>query len=633
MLAHSRLLALLASVLLPIAAASADPARLAQLVDYVGVDYPEAVQNGEVVSDLEYAEMQEFSALIQQEIAALPAGPSRDALQPLARELEEAIAAKADPPVVARLAGEMGSILLTSTSVTAAPAQTPDLAAAPELYAMWCAHCHGETGAGDGPAGQGLEPAPTDFTDPARARDRSLYGLYNTITLGVEGTGMTPFPQLTAEQRWALAFYVGGMHVDAETRARGEQAYRERQNGLLPSLRDVTTSRLSEVAARQGEPEASLLAWLRLHPDALAQARRDPLSVAMDGVRRSVEAYAAGDTAAAADLAVDAYLEGFELAEAALNTTRPDLVIDVENAMTALRTAIRRGEPVDQVRIAGERALSLLQDARDLRSEESLSPGVAFTSALVILLREGLEAILVIGAMAAFLGQTGRRDALRWLHGGWLAALGVGVLTWAVSNYLIEISGATRELTEGITALIAAAVLFYVGFWMHSKLNARRWQTFIQSSVRAALNRRSLWAIAGIAFIAAYREVFETVLFFQALWVQSSAPSVSRAIVAGFVVAAVSIVAIAWLVFRLGVRLPLRQFFGVSAAIMIALAVIFVGKGVAALQEAGTLPIDRVTFPRIDVLGIYPSWQTLLAQAIVLAVALALVFRNTRATT
>ena len=612
------------------AASWADSARLAQLVDYVGVDYPEAVQDGEVVSDLEYAEMQEFSSLIQEEVDALPAGPARDRLLPLSQELAAAIAGKVDVATVAGITGEMSGILLNSTTLAAAPAQIPELAAGRELYAAHCAACHGDAGAGDGPAGEALEPKPTDFLDAARARERSLYGLYNTITLGVDGTGMLAFPQLSAQERWTLAFYVGGLHVESDTLVLGEQEYGERRASELPSLRELTTARPADVAARRGDAEATLHAWLRRNPSALSAARPDPLNVAMAGVRRSVEAYAGGDAATASDAAVDAYLEGFELAEAALGTTHPDLVIEVENAMTALRSAIRRGAPADDVRIAGERVLALLQEARESRTEESLSPGVAFTSALVILLREGLEAILVIGAMAAFLAQTGRRDALRWLHGGWLAALGVGVLTWAASNYFIEISGATRELTEGITALVAAGVLFYVGFWMHSKLNARRWQEFIQSSVRAALNRRSLWALAGIAFVAAYREVFETVLFFQALWVQSTAPDASRAVLGGFAAGAVLIVGIAWVIFRFGVRLPLKEFFGVSAAVMIGLAVIFTGKGVAALQEAGKLPIDPVDFPRIDVLGIYPNWEAIAAQLLVLVAALALVVRNAR---
>src|SRR5690606_27004764 len=158
--------------------------------------------------------------------------------------------------------------------------------------------------------------------------------------------------------------------------------------------------------------------------------------------------------------------------------------------MTRLRLAIRNRVPEADVRAAADNALALLQEARDSQTGESLSPSVAFISALVILLREGLEAILVLGAIAAFLGKTGRKDAMRWLHGGWVAALGVGVLTWVVSNYFITISGATREVTEGVTALVAAGVLFYVGFWMHSKLNARRWQGFIQHSAQQALDHQ-----------------------------------------------------------------------------------------------------------------------------------------------
>lgn len=609
----------------------ADPARLAQLVDYVGVDYAVAVKDGKIINELEYAEMQEFARLIEDQARNLPQGKTREALQPLATELRTAVDAKVEPSRIADIADRMTGILLRSPTLVSAPTTPPDLDTARTTYARQCASCHGAGGQGDGPAVHAaMEPPPTDFTETERARARSLYGLFNTITLGVEGTAMPSFEQLPPEQRWALAFYVGSLHVDAEARRAGKRVFAATPATELPDLRAISTATLASVADEQGNTVASLHAWLRANPQALADARPDPLAVAASGIHRSLSLYSEGKGAAAHDAAVDAYLEGFELAEAALSTTRPALVRQVETAMTGLRQAIRNRLPEADVRAAGHDVLRLLQTARDSRTGESLSPWVAFVSALIILLREGVEAILVLGAMAAFLNKTGRRDGLPWLHGGWIAALAVGMLTWMVSNYFMAISGATREITEGITALIAAAVLFYVGFWMHSKLNARRWQDFIQHSIRRALDYRGLWALAGIAFIAAYREVFETVLFFQALWAQVTVPAAESAMLGGAGLGAIAIVGVAWAIFRFGVRLPLRQFFGATAAMMIALAVIFAGKGVAALQEAGRLPLDPVTFPRIELLGIYPTLQSLGVQLVVLSAALALLVYNSR---
>lgn len=611
--------------LIPALSARADPDRLAQLVDYVGVDYAAAVADGDIVDAFEYQEMQEFAGLIGEQVRALAPGEPRQRLLPLATELQAAILAKAAPAEVAAIAGRMTDILLASGLLAGAPNAVPDLAGAEQLYQQQCAGCHGATGRGDGPAAHAaMEPTPTDFTDGERARARSLYGLFNTITLGVDGTAMLSFRHLSDAERWALAFYVGGLYADADSLRAGEQAFDATPASQLPTLRELTTTTPAALAAEDALA-ADLHAWLRRNPAALGGAREDPLLLAMDGVRRSLDLYAQGSAAAAHAAAVDAYLEGFELAEAALRTTHPKLVREVESAMTGLRLALRNHRPADEVHAAGDEALRLLQAARETQTGASLSPGVSFISALVILLREGLEAILVLGAIAAFLSKTKRRDALAWLHGGWIAALGAGMLTWAVSTYFISISGATRELTEGLTALTASAVLFYVGFWMHGKLTAQRWQHFIRDSVQKVLDSRALWGVAGIAFIAVYREVFETVLFFQALGAQITASAAESAMLAGAVTGAVVLVGLSWAIFRFGVRLPLRQFFGATAVVMITLSVIFAGKGVAALQEAGKLPLDPIAFPRVELLGIYPTLQSLGIQLAVLVAAVALI--------
>src|SRR5690606_30873871 len=135
----------------------------------------------------------------------------------------------------------------------------------------------------------------TDFTDIERARARSLYGLFNTISLGVEGTAMPAFEHLSREQRWALAFFVGSLHVDERTRQDGARALAAQGSAALPPLRELTTQTLAGIAQAQGEDAATVHAWLRVQPRAYAELAADPLAIAMAGVRRSVELYASGD--------------------------------------------------------------------------------------------------------------------------------------------------------------------------------------------------------------------------------------------------------------------------------------------------------------------------------------------------
>jgi len=623
-----RPLLLICLSLLPWIAARADVQQALQLIDYVGVDYRGAVADGQVANAGEYEEMRDFVAGIGAELDRLPANRQRAAIVQKGHELAELVERKAAASEVATLTSQLRLALVDAYAVGVVPRQVPDLELGHRLFSDNCAVCHGAEGRGDGPSARGLEPHPTNLTDPSRYRQRTLFGLFNTITRGVPDTAMRAFSNLSDRERWSLAFYVGQLAASAADVQRGETLFHAAKAGKLDSLQALTVTTPGDAEKDAGADGAALMAYLRVHPEQLFSSQ-SPLSFTRTRLADSLTAYRAGDRDRAYQLAVEGYLEGFELVEQGLDAVDGDLRRTVENAMTGLRNAIRAGAPVDQVAAAIDHVDALLDTAADRLQGVALSGGAAFGSAFFILVREGLEALLVVAALAAFLAKTGRRDGMRYLHAGWIGALGLGFVTWLVSISLIAISGASREITEGVASLLSACVLFYVGFWLHDKTHAAQWQRFIRGNVEKALNSGTLWGIAGLSFVAVYREVFETILFYQALWVQTDASGRGLAL-GGLAAGALALVVMAWLLIRYSMRLPLRQFFAASGIFMFVLAVVFAGKGVAAMQEAGYLPVSPVHFPRIDLLGVYPNLQGLLVQLVMLALGLYLFFGMSR---
>lgn len=211
-------------------AQAASQTALVQLVEYVGADYINAVQDGAIVSDEEYVEMEEFSRLLHEGIGQLDDVEGRDTLLEQAAALQQAVADKAPEAEVKALAQSIRGTLVDVYGIPVMPKAAPDMARAAEVYQSTCALCHGPDGRGDGPAGAALEPAPTDFHELARYEGRSLLGLYTTITGGVEGTGMAAYEETLSEaDRWALAFYVGSMAVTPDMAASGKTAINNEQ--------------------------------------------------------------------------------------------------------------------------------------------------------------------------------------------------------------------------------------------------------------------------------------------------------------------------------------------------------------------------------------------------------------------
>ncbi|ODP37478.1 iron permease [Sphingomonas turrisvirgatae] len=600
----------------PASAQTAPAQTIWRLLDYIAVDYPEAIADGKVVNPTEYDEMKEFSATASKLIGELPATPAKANLARQATALERIIATKAPPPAIAAAARGLAADLIKSYPVPLAPSVAPDFARGKALYAQHCASCHGVTGNADGPQAKDLEPPAIAFTDEARARERSVFALYQVIEQGLDGTSMTSFAELPPQDRWALAFYAGSFAYPDDKASSGKALWAAdaalRKSFDLERLVGLTPAAL---AAELGEDRAQqVTAYLRRNPEAAATNQASgTLTLARSRLDEALAAYGRGDRKAATDLALSAYLDGFEPVEAVLSARDNALMIRIEGAMADLRAAIARGDPVAAVQSRVSTLDGLFAAAETALAPSEASATSSFVAAFTILVREGLEAILIVIAMITFLAKADRRDVLPYVHGGWIAALVAGAGTWAAATWLITVSGASRELTEGFGGVFAALVLLWVGIWMHGKSHADAWQRYIRDKLGHALNRRSAWFLFGLAFIVVYREVFETILFYAAIWSQGN----GGAVIAGALAASAVLAVIAFVMLRYSRTLPIGKFFAYSSALIAVLAVVLIGKGSAALQEAGYLPITPwAGLPRSELLGIYPTRETIVAQLV-----------------
>jgi high-affinity iron transporter len=248
--------------------------------------------------------------------------------------------------------------------------------------------------------------------------------------------------------------------------------------------------------------------------------------------------------------------------------------------------------------------------------------------AAAILLREGMEALLVIAALVAFLKRSGNGDKRRWIWAGGLLGVLASVLTAVVLTLIFRglATGSNRELIEGLTGLVAAGMLFYVSYWLHSKSQMGAWQQYIRARTSAALATGSLFSLALLAFLAVFREGAETALFYIGI-----ASSITLAdLLMGFGLATAALVVVGALIFWAGVRVPLRPFFLVTSSLIFYLGFKFVGTGIHALQIAGVVPASPAAFlPEVELLGLYPTWETTVPQVLLLAGA-ALVYALSR---
>ena len=630
-LAAACLLATLTLLATTSAAFAQDQARrLVALLDYLGGDYQNAVQNGKIVNKDEYAEMQEFSKRITELMGQLKAIEKADKAQiePMLKSLVGEVEKKGDEKTVAKLANDAKERLIATYKIVPHPRQLPALADGRTIFIENCVQCHGPGGKGDGPGRESMNPKtplPANLTDPEFMAGLSPFKAYNTVSFGIENTAMSSFAALSDEQRWQVAFYALALRFPAETSAAGEAWLKGKS--LPPDLVNVATLATTsdgDLSAKIKKlfpdgPNGAILAYLRR--GLLDKKSADPLLIARTLIGEAATLYAGGENEKAYQKAIEAYLDGFEMAEPALFAKDGSLGRSLENQFTQFRNSIRQRVPVEEIQ-KQRREIDLKLDQAGLTlasGDENLSGFYAFLNSALIILREGLEATLILAAIIAMLKVMGAATAIRYIHLGWVLALIAGAVTWIAAQTVLTFSGQHRESMEGFISIFAAAALFYVGYWLHTRTEAKRWHAFIQDKVQTVLSSKNIFGLVGISFFAVYREAFEVVLFYQALWLQNEHSH--NAIVGGFAAGVAALVGATYAILKLGLRLPLKYFFGVTGTLLYLMAFIFAGTGVNQLQAAGWLPATPVNFPPpVPLLGIYPTIESLAAQGILLSV-------------
>jgi len=612
---------------------TAQARTLVHILDYMAQDYPEAVVNGEVVDTAEYDEMKQFSemaATILQELVSSGSIEKGEELFEQTSQLRASVERMESPETVASQARAIRDEIIRGAGLPVSPAMPPDLVNGQTLFGKLCTSCHGEGGAGDGPLAPTLDPAPADFVGGDRAPNLSPFQAFNTIRLGVEGTSMSAFGELSEQEVWDVAFFVKSLKARAQ-QAAVAQIGEEVAPGPMPvdslwmaiSLHQAAAMNdmeLEQELEKRGisRPAAAVAAIRRSVP---GSGTVGTLAIAERLLLEALRRYKAGDVTGSRQQALQAYLEGIEPIEPTLKAVDPTLAIILEERMMAVRSAIEARVSESELADAVDQALASITWARDSLSDQDRSAWFAFSLAASILLREGLEAFLIILAMLGVIRAAGHDEAARWVHAGWMSALFVGVIGWFLSDALLQFGAAQREIIEGAIALLAVVVLLYVGFWLHSKTEIHKWTAYIDGRVKHQLNQGNLFGLAAISFVAVFREAFESVLFLSALTLEQGAGA-KLAVVSGAVVAILLVIAVGVVLLRYSKRLPIKTLFQYASLIMAFLAVVLAGKGVHALQEAGLVSVTPVGFPiHMDLLGLYPTSETLIAQGATLAIA------------
>ncbi|EGD5898568.1 FTR1 family iron permease [Campylobacter coli] len=341
------------------------------------------------------------------------------------------------------------------------------------------------------------------------------------------------------------------------------------------------------------------------------------IKLALDGILKNYD----GFSASIVDDLQGIYLDIFEASgmENKIGAVDSGLKLKIESLFSKGVALIKASADKKELEATFNDLEQLIASSVDKIQDST--PYSLFTWALGIILREGLEALIIVVAIVSYLVQSGNKNRLNIAYSALFTGVILSFVTaFGVSWLFKENAGQSRELIEGITMLIAVLLLFYVGFWLLSNAQNKKWTSFIKQGAIDAISNNSAKTLWITVFLAVYREGAETVLFYQALLFDAKTSTDFSAVFGGLGLGILILIVLYFLLKAGAIRIPVKQFFYITSYIIFYMVFVFTGKGIAELIEGKVIipSLIPMNFEPILWLGIYPYYETLIPQFIVL---------------
>ena len=563
--------------------------KIVMMLNISAKEFQDGVLEGKIVIPTEYEECQIFLNQASERFLKISnqindKKESENLIQQFS-ELNESIKNKMDSQIVWDTVNNINSKLMSSfgIEINKSPITPVSLANGKKIFEKNCSTCHGLRGNGDGPMAKGLDPRPAVLSDPKLTGDKETipYDNFEVINVGIANTSMKPWADVLSEaQIWDVTYYIRTFSNEVVQ---------------LPSVN-------KELMAMEGDASSEKADQI------MAEVRKL--------LEESMLKFKNGQNDKAAEIAFDAYL-AYEKIESNITNKDKKLGVKIESDFSLYRGEIKQNAPLKKVERLQKDVLLNLSKGLELLKSDIGFKGV-FIQSFSIIVREGFEAILIIAALIAFLKKSRNDNRVKNIHIGVIVGILASFLTAYIIHEVLHISMASQEVLEGWIMLVTVVILFWVSYWLISNIDNKQWQKYINQKMSGALSQGNTFTLSAVAFISVYREGFETVLFYKALFLYAGESS--GGIVPGFLAGCVVLAVVFYLINHLGMRISIKWFFGFTSILLYYMAFIFMGRGIHELQMGEQFSMNPAGFlPNISWLGMYPTWETFIGQSILLA--------------